>query len=443
MSYEPFDNHMEYQPDPEDDLPQYPYQDFYGTGGGKPRGGHHHNGWWILLILVLVIGGAAGVLSRYSIDIRQTGSGYSVSIQDGKQDAAAAGEAAPEAEAGDAETEPVKQPPTAMVGTGAQLTLSDTPRAGLAPIQSTQNGGMTLQQIYKKVIPSVVSITAATPSGTASGTGIIMSPDGYVITNHHVIDGAVSIEVLTSDDQQLSASLVGSDETSDLAVLKVAGVKLTAAEFGDSEQMEVGDEVVAIGDPLGRELRGTMTDGIISAINRDLSVNGRKMTLMQTNAALNNGNSGGPLINSYGQVIGINTMKLSSYYSSATVEGLGFAIPISTAKPIVDELIEKGYVAGRPALGINGRTLPNAAQAYYHLPNGVYVETVDPSSDAYQRGIQVGDIITAIAGQSITDMDGLNVVKNQYQAGDTITLTIFRKGEYYDVDVTLMDAAAY
>ena len=204
----------------------------------------------------------------------------------------------------------------------------------------------------------------------------------------------------------------------------------------------MGDTVVAIGDPLGVTLRGTMTDGIISAINRDLTVNDRTMTLIQTNAALNNGNSGGPLINCYGQVIGINTMKMSNYYSSAaSVEGIGFAIPIDTAKPIIDELIEKGYVSGRPAIGIDGETLPATYRIYYRLPEGIYVTRVYASSDAAAKGISEGDIITAINDTQVSSMDQLNVVKNQFSAGDTVTLTVYRSGNYYTVEVILMDRA--
>ena len=185
-----------------------------------------------------------------------------------------------------------------------------------------------------------------------------------------------------------------------------------------------------------------MTNGIISAINRDLTVGDRTMTLIQTNAALNNGNSGGPLINCYGQVIGINTVKMSSYYSaSATVEGLGFAIPISVAKPIIDELIENGYVAGRPAIGISGDSLPSYYRTYYRLPEGVYVTSVNEGSDAKAKGIREGDIVTAINGERISSIDELNTVKNQYAAGDEVTLTVYRSGTYYEVTVTLIDQA--
>ena len=322
-----------------------------------------------------------------------------------------------------------------------QLTITQSP-AGVPTVASDEAGALSLQEIYRRCIGSVVSIVTVTPSGKASGTGIIMSEDGYVITNHHVIESAQAVSVLTADSQEYTASVVGSDETSDLAVLKIEAEGLQAAEFGDSSVLQVGDSVAAIGDPLGTALRGTMTDGIVSAINRDLTVNDRTMSLIQTNAALNNGNSGGPLINCYGQVIGINTMKMSNFYSSSTtVEGIGFAIPIDTAKPIIDELIEKGYVSGRPAIGIDGETLPATYRIYYRLPQGIYVTRVYRNSDAAAKGISEGDIITAINGVSVTTMEQLNRVKNQFTAGQTITLTIYHGGVSSDVEIILMDRA--
>ncbi len=434
-----YDQDPDYRPD-EEGAP-YPYETFYGTGGRPRKNGGRgggHGGWWVLVILVLVVAGIVGLLSRYSFNIRQTGDGITVSIQDA---ATSVTESSDEEDSAQASTAQPLQPNGDATGSGMELTVTATP-ADLPETPTADGKGLSLQEIYRKCIPSVVSITSTLTNGTSTGTGIVMSADGYLITNEHVIDGAVAIDVLTSDDEVYTASLVGSDATSDLAVLKIDARNLTAAEFGDSDQMEVGDSVVAIGDPLGAELRGTMTDGIISAINRDLVVNGRSMTLLQTNAALNNGNSGGPLINAYGQVIGINTMKMSSYYTaSATVEGLGFAIPIATAKPIVDELIDQGYVSGRPALGINTRELPDAVRVYYRIPDGVYVDSVDPSSDAYAQGIRAGDTITAIEGVNVSSLDELNVIKNRFEAGDSVDLTIYRGGEFYSVHVRLMDAS--
>ncbi len=428
-------------PIPEDDRDTpYPYQDFYGGGRKKPRRIGGHGGWWILLVLVVLVIGAVGFFSRFSVDVRQTAEGVTLSIQNTASDG---GDSAASAVSETQETPAaaVLRPSAESTDSGTELTVAAAP-ADIPATYASSGQGLSFQEIYAKAIPSVVSITTTLYNGVSTGTGIVMSEDGYIITNEHVIDGAVAIEVLTSADATYSASLVGSDATSDLAVLKIEAADLTAAEFGDSDAMEVGDAVLAIGDPLGAELRGTMTDGIISAINRDLVVNGRSMTLLQTNAALNNGNSGGPLLNVYGQVIGINTMKMSSYYTaSATIEGLGFAIPVATAKPIIDELIAQGYVTGRPAIGISAKDLPDAVRAYYRIPAGVYIGSVNPASDAYAQGIREGDTITAIEGVAISNTDELNVIKNQFEAGDTVRLTIYRGGELYNVEVVLSDAS--
>ncbi len=299
---------------------------------------------------------------------------------------------------------------------------------------------LSLQEIYVKVSPSTASISCVHRNGSSTGTGIVMTADGYVITNFHVIDEAQQIYVLVEDREPYVATLVGGDETTDIAVLKVEATDLQPAEFGDSDALRVGDTVVAIGDPLGTELRGTMTNGIVSAINRDLNLSGRQMTLIQTNAALNSGNSGGPLINCYGQVVGINTMKMSSYSStSATVEGLGFAIPITAAKPIIDELIGQGYVSGRPALGIQGDTLDIRAQFFYHLPSGVIITGILEESDAAAQGLAVDDLIVGFNDIPISSLEDLVAAKNDLVAGETVLLTIYRNGKYYQVEVELMD----
>lgn len=413
-----------------------------------------HTGRWItaiviLALLVLTGVGTVHLVRDVGVTLNRSDSGFLLTIGRERpaesadvqtadpQPAAQEQAAAAEGPAPAAQT-PVQAQAQAEL---PQLEISSSP-AGVPTSASEDAGALSLQEIYRRCSGSVVSIISVTQSGKASGTGIIMSADGYIITNHHVIENAQAVSVLTNDDKEYTASIVGSDETSDLAVLKIEASGLQAAEFGDSSVLQVGDSVVAIGDPLGVTLRGTMTDGIISAINRDLTVNDRTMNLIQTNAALNNGNSGGPLINCYGQVIGINTMKMSNFYSSSTtVEGIGFAIPIDTAKLIIDELIEKGYVSGRPAIGIDGETLPATYRIYYRLPEGIYVTRVYASSDAAAKGISEGDIITAINGIDVTTMEQLNRVKNQFTAGQTVTLTIYRSGSSYDVEIILMDRA--
>ena len=300
------------------------------------------------------------------------------------------------------------------------------------------SGILSFADIYDKCIDSVVSISSLSSTSITMGTGIIMTEDGYIITNNHVIDGGFSITVTLHNNQQYEAALVGADSTNDLAVLKIETTGLKAAEFGDSTVLRVGDEVVAIGNPTtSEELRGTMTNGIISAIDRNIAVDGNMMTLIQTNAALNSGNSGGPLINCYGQVIGINIMKFAS--SSTSLEGLGFAIPISVAKPIIDELIENGYVSGRPSIGIMASDIPAAVAAFYGTPVGVLVESIDERAQAASSGLEVGDIIVAIDGETVSTKAELLEKKNSYQVDDSIVLTVYRDGEYYDFTVVLMD----
>ena len=299
-----------------------------------------------------------------------------------------------------------------------------------------QEGGLSLQAIYSQCIDSVVSITTQ----SSTGTGVVISDRGYIVTNHHVVEDAKQIQVLLSDDRKLQATLVGKDKASDLAVLRVEAEGLVPAVFGDSESLRVGDMVCAIGDPLGVGLRGTMTNGIISAINRDITTGGRTMTLIQTNAALNSGNSGGPLINCFGQVIGINTMKIGDNMSIAGVEGLGFAIPSVTVKSIVDQLIAQGYVSGRPYLGIQGEEVSQLYQYYYRLPEGLFLTKVVSGSDAQRKGLTEGDILISLDGRQITGPEDLTTVLSGHKVGDQIEAVIFRNNHQYAVTLTVEEA---
>ena len=414
-------------------------------GRGRSRRRSNWLGTFVaILLLVILTCGVVYVTFFADVHVQRTGNGLLLyfgtrQAQPAETHTVSQSETPAQAETPEADTssalaaQPAEDPPS--------VEIESSPAAPATPAsEDGADGALSLQEIYKKCIGSVVSISASAQSGKSSGTGIVLSADGYLITNHHVIENAQVIAVQTSDDRQFQASIIGSDEASDLAVLKVDATDLQPAEFGDSGKLAVGDRVVAIGDPLGAQLRGTMTSGIVSAINRDLEVNDRTMTLIQTDAALNNGNSGGPLINCYGQVIGINTMKLRSYYST-TAEGLGFAIPMAVAKPILEELMENGYVAGRPAIGISYDTLPLAFRIYYNLPEGVYISAVYDGSDAQAKGVAAGDIITAVNGTRVTSIDELNRVKNQFTAGDSITLTLYNGGSYRDVAVILIDQA--
>lgn len=397
----------------------YPYESYYSTGGcyRPPRPRKNHG--WVLAVLgvvLLCVSGVASVYRGYSQEGSATDSVVETAVATANITA-------------QTEITQMPEPQTrSFLGSGTVLNISEPTGKELS-----------LKEIYKRVIPSVVSITATKDDGTATGTGIILSSDGYIITNYHVVTTANQISVLLTGGEEYPATTVGGDEFSDLMVLKIDAQGLSPAEFGDSDGMEVGDSVVAIGDPLGTELRGTMTDGIICGIQRNINVEDRTMTLMQTNAALNSGNSGGPLVNMEGQVIGINTMKIASNYNA--VEGIGFAIPISTAKPIVDELVEQGYVTGRPAFGFQVETLGAQVVRYFGLPGRLCIRSVEENSDAYEKGIREGDIITAIEGVEVSSTEEFSRIKNEYVAGDSLKLTIYRNGVFYEVSVALMDRA--
>ena len=264
---------------------------------------------------------------------------------------------------------------------------------------------------------------------------MVLSQNGYLVTNAHVIHDAQEIQILLTDGRTFSARVVGTDDLSDLAVLYIAADDLIPATFGDSSALRVGDAVVAIGDPLGIAFRGTMTDGIVSAINRDVETGGRKMTLVQTNAALNSGNSGGPLINCYGQVIGINTMKVGIFSNAAGVEGLGFAIPSVVVRDIVNQLIAQGYVSGRPALNLAYVPVTSFNQQFLNMFPGLYITDVPDGSE-----IHPGDILTAVDGFQVVSEEDLHKALYSHKAGDTVELTLFRNSTHIKVRITLIEA---
>lgn len=258
-----------------------------------------------------------------------------------------------------------------------------------------------------------------------SGSGIIISTDGYIVTNQHVIDGATEISVILNTGDECVAKLVGADSKSDLAVLKIEKSGLPAATLGNSDELRVGELAVAIGNPLGQELAGSVTAGVISALNRKMTVDNKDYNLVQTDAAINPGNSGGALVNKYGEVIGINTIKLSS----TEVEGIGFAIAISEAKPIIDDLMSNGYVSGRPLVGIS----------VSENRNGLTVEQIVEGSGAEAAGIQIGDLIVKADGQKVKTSQELNEIRDKKSPNDILKLTIIRNGELLDVDVRLSE----
>ena len=334
--------------------------------------------------------------------------------------------------------------------TTPELSLREVPRTDemISP-----DGKLTPTQIAAKVRPSVVGIVAYVPTsggfydygntlGQSEGSGIIMSADGYIITNAHVVTGATGIKVVLNNDEEYDAKLIGSDSATDLAVVKIEAGNLTPAEFGDSSSLEVGEYVAAIGNPGGLMLSNSMTQGIVSGINRPLNSGdgGYTMNFIQTDAAINPGNSGGALVNEYGQVIGINSVKIAQ----TEYEGLGFAIPISDAKPIVDDLIAHGKVTGRVRLGVEGREIDEMTARYNSVPMGFQVFKIDPNSDMASKGVVAGDIITKIDGKEITSQSTIREYLRDFKPGDKVSLTVFRRTSgrqdtTFEVTVTLIE----
>lgn len=306
---------------------------------------------------------------------------------------------------------------------------------GTAGIKQTISlgGELSTVDISKKVGPAVVGITSTvnnvysifnTPS-TAEGTGsgIIISKDGYIVTNNHVIDGASAVKVTLNTGSEYEAKVIGSDSKTDLAVIKIKpNETLTVATLGDSSQIQVGERAIAIGNPLGMEFFGSTTQGIISAINRKITVDNRTMSVIQTDAAINEGNSGGALVNAYGQVIGINTVKIAA----SAVEGMGFAIPISEATPILEDLVKYGYVKGRPVLGISARDVTRDMAARQGWPIGVQVMATQVGSGAEIAALSQGDIITKADGKVVKNFDDLTEIKDSHKPGDVMQLEVYK-----------------
>ena len=305
-------------------------------------------------------------------------------------------------------------------------------------LSTTHSDPLTAQEIYRKVNPAVVVVVAAQEDGSALlGTGVIFTEDGYLLTNAHVIEGGQSCMILLPDDRRYEAKLVGYDEKRDVAVLKAMDAEqLPTAEIGDSTQLVEGDKVYAIGNPLGLELRGTLTDGIVSAINRNVKVGDRTMTLIQTNAALNEGNSGGPLINEYGQVVGLNVVKMSAGTGETVVEGLGFAIPSETVEYLTNQILQYGAPLPDTSLGITVSAIHRDDESVH----GLLVHEVVSGSCAETAGLRAGDVILSADGVKTLKTADLLAVRRNHAPGETLTLSVLRGAETITVTVVLDQA---
>jgi len=304
---------------------------------------------------------------------------------------------------------------------------------------------LSTTEIASKVGPATVSILAEVSYGDingteqtaeASGSGFIVSADGYIVTNNHVIEGANAAKVIVPGEKEpIDAVIIGTDPTTDIAVLKIDRTNLPFVTLGDSDSLQVGELAVAIGNPFG-ELAGSVTVGVISALDREVSISSNKYNLLQTDAAINSGNSGGPLVNSYGEVIGVTNAKVSEG------EGIGFAIPINDVKTVIEDLVNNGFVTGRPVLGIGVVTVDQATADQYGWPVGAYVRQIDADSAAQKAGLQVGDIITKIDGTDITSTEQVIEIKNSHKVGDSITMTVVRNGGTLDITLILQEGSA-
>ena len=326
------------------------------------------------------------------------------------------------------------------------LNIQDTPSDSDTTVSS--DGKLSDKEIIKKVSPAVVGIecyafgNSFTPS--SSGSGIIMTADGYIVTNAHVVEDAAGITVVLENGDAYAAELIGADSDTDLAVLKIEASNLTYVEFGNSDELERGDRVIAIGNPGGTVLAGSTTGGMVSGLNRNINSSSPYSTsYIQVDAAINPGNSGGALVNEYGQVVGINSAKIAE----TDYEGIGFAIPINEALPIIQELMQYGHVTGRAALGIQGYMINEAVAAMRRMPVGFGIEAVDPSSDLASKNVVAGDIITYINDKQVTSYDVLANELAEYKPGDTVKLTIYRSsssggaGRSFEVNVVLIESA--
>ena len=331
-------------------------------------------------------------------------------------------------------------------GSSTEMNVSSRPATQVALKQVDGKTAMTDAEVYAANANSVVSINVTGTSGTnffgqpvqtaSAGSGFVLTKDGFIVTNYHVVKDADTVKVTMYNGDEYDAKYVGGDEDYDIAVIKVEAADLQPVTLGNSDNLNVGDHVLAVGNPLG-ELTFSMSGGMVSCVNRAINVDGTPFNMIQTDASINPGNSGGPMFNQYGEVVGIVSAKYSSY-SSESVEGLGFAIPINDVIAMIQDIMTNGYVTNKPYLGITGGTMTSqmAAQYRYDVTEGVFVYSVEEGSAAAQAGLKMGDVILKVDDTEIESMEDLTAVKKQYSAGDTVSLTIYREGQETTVELT-------
>ena len=331
------------------------------------------------------------------------------------------------------------------VGGGTAIHQSDRTVQEVTVKKVTGQTLMTPAEVYASTVGSVVSINCSAVStnifgqrveSASSGSGFVITQDGYIVTNHHVVASASSVKVTMYDGKEYSAAVVGSDSDYDVAVLKVETTGLQPVTLGNSADVNVGDTVLAIGNPLG-ELTFSMSQGIVSCCDRAINVSGTPFNMIQVDASINPGNSGGPLMNLYGEVVGIVSAKYSSY-SNTAVEGLGFAIPIGDVQAVITDIMENGQITSKPSMGIIAGTMTRQMAAQYQIDkdSGVFVYSVDKGGAGEKAGLRMGDVITKVDSMEITSMEDLTAAKKGHRAGDTVTVIYYRDGQNYSTELT-------
>ena len=337
----------------------------------------------------------------------------------------------------------------AVNGSKGESTIHVSNRPSTEVVIQTVDGmkELTDAEVYAANVNSVVSINVTGTSGTnffgqpvqtaSAGSGFILTNDGYIVTNYHVVESADTVKVTLYNGDEYEAKYVGGDEEYDIAVIKIEGSDLPAVTLGDSTALNVGDHVLAIGNPLG-ELTFSMSGGMVSSVNRAINVGGTPFNMIQTDASINSGNSGGPLFNSYGEVVGIVSAKYSSSGSGASVEGLGFAIPMNDVVAMIQDIMTNGYITNKPYMGITPGSMNEqmAAQYRYDVSTGVFIYSVEEGSAADRAGLKMGDVILKVDDNVIKTVEDLTSVKKQYAAGDTSTLTIYREKQEMTLELT-------
>lgn len=338
-----------------------------------------------------------------------------------------------------------------MLAEFEQKKVSNMPQNTVSQTSATKSGNaLSVSEVANVAAASVVEITTEAVTNDffmgqyvtqGAGSGVVISNDGYIATNNHVIEGSSKITVRLTNGEEYEAKLIGTDPQTDVAVIKVEDANLQAVTYGDSDQLAVGDTAIAIGNPLGK-LGGTVTNGIISALNREIELENQKMTLLQTNAAINPGNSGGGLFNDQGQLIGLVVAKSSDPSSRASIEGLGFAIPVNVVKEVVKSIMDVGYVQGRPVLGVSVVEINSAQKAYQYGVNqlGVYIGKLTEGTKAEKGGLKVGDCIVAVDDTQITSMADLKQILQKHKVGETVSVIVSRKGKLVTLHVELSES---